>query len=167
MKDSRCRLKAGFNRQVILGDLNTIADRFARCLPLFCTDHLRFKTIGIREATFWKENLFQVQDASLSDLRLDETGLPMNRRLLFWGLDPSYCRHLINPGFYDPFDTNKDITLQEPKIGPFNLNLVAGKLDWLLVRDMKIVNTEIGNHDYAASDHKWLMATVLFLSSNI
>lgn len=39
---------------------------------------------------------------------------------------------------------------------------MRGKLDWVLLRRMKTVHTEIGNEDYALSDHKWLLAEVEF-----
>lgn len=157
LKDSRIKAKAGYDRQLILGDLNTVANGIARILPLFCTDHLRFKTFGISEATFWRQNLFQVTDASFLDLHVDDDEHFFNRRLNSWGLEKAYCRHLINPGFDDPWDTDKDVTLQKPKTGWINWNLVSGKLDWLLVRNLKVSQKWIGNHDYKHSDHKWLM----------
>lgn len=156
LKDSRNRSKAGDSCQLILGDLNTMGNRLARILSLFCTDHLRFKTLGTSEASFWNRNLFQVTETSLDDL-LFENGSYFNRRLLFWGLQKEHCRNLINPGFYDPWNPDKDITLQQPKTGPINWNLVTGKLDWILIKDLKVSRKHIGNHDYSLSDHKWLM----------
>jgi endonuclease/exonuclease/phosphatase (EEP) superfamily protein YafD len=37
---------------------------------------------------------------------------------------------------------------------------LQGKLDWVLLRGLQVVGKAIGNHDYAASDHKWLMVDV-------
>ncbi len=37
-----------------------------------------------------------------------------------------------------------------------------GKLDWVLLRRLEVASKGIGNHDYAASDHKWLSADVRF-----
>ena len=157
LRDSRIKAKAGFERQLILGDLNTLADGIARLLPLFCTDHLRFRTLGIREASFWQQNLFQVTDSS--QLGRDDRGQLLNGRLLQWGLKEEYCRHLVNPGFYDPWDTVKDVTLQGPRTRWINWRLVSGKLDWLLVRNLDVASKAIGNHSYRHSDHKWLMIT--------
>ncbi|KAG1672726.1 hypothetical protein FOA52_005204 [Chlamydomonas sp. UWO 241] len=41
----------------------------------------------------------------------------------------------------------------------------AGKLDWMLQRDRTlVVSKAIGNHDYAMSDHKWLITDVYLRS---
>jgi hypothetical protein len=66
-------------------------------------------------------------------------------------------------GFFDPFDVHKDITLDNPayRIGP--LHLMAGKLDWCLLRGMRVLHKQMGNDDYAASDHKWLLVEVELL----
>jgi hypothetical protein len=63
-------------------------------------------------------------------------------------------------GFFDPFDVNKDITLDNPayRIGP--IHLMAGKLDWCLLRGMRVLSKHMGNSTYAASDHKWLLVEV-------
>lgn len=34
--------------------------------------------------------------------------------------------------------------------------LRRGKLDWVMVRQMGVAKSDIGNHEYALSDHKWL-----------
>jgi hypothetical protein len=39
---------------------------------------------------------------------------------------------------------------------------MKGKLDWLLLRRLAVSATDMGNHDYSASDHKWLSADVTF-----
>ena len=159
LRDSRMKAKEGYKTQVILGDLNTMADGAVRFLPLFCSDHLRFKTLGIRESTFWKQNLFHVLDSSDQHLMHDENGRQLNRRLLQWGLEKEYCHHLINPGFQDPWDTEKDVTLQKPRSKWAYWKFVSGKLDWLLVQNLNVVEKFVGNHDYRHSDHKWLMVT--------
>ena len=83
------------------------------------------------------------------------------------GLLPVLAAHpdqhvLWHAGFTDPFPVST-VTLDNPswRIGGFPL--MAGKLDWLLLRDLKVEGTEIGNHNYIASDHKWLAATVSFV----
>jgi len=156
LRDSLSKIVNGYDRQLVLGDMNTIGDGIARLLPNFCTDHLRFRTLGIREATFWKENLFNVTSSTKEYLEVDAEGFLINRRLRQWGLDAKYCRDLINPGFHDCFDTEKDFTLSQPK----HWNLVKGKLDWLLAMNLKVSEKSMGNHDYSLSDHKWLMVAV-------
>ncbi len=63
-------------------------------------------------------------------------------------------------GFVDPFDPSSTVTLDHPAYRYFGFHLMKGKLDWLLLRKMKVLEKSIGNHDYAASDHKWLSAYV-------
>ena len=65
-------------------------------------------------------------------------------------------------GFKDPFDPVDTVTLDNPAYRYFGFSLMKGKLDWLLLRKMTVLQKSVGNHDYAASDHKWLSATVQF-----
>ncbi len=55
-----------------------------------------------------------------------------------------------NDGFYDPFDPYNDATLWN------YWGLFQGKLDWTLFRHFHIEGKDMGNHDYKASDHKYL-----------
>ncbi len=68
------------------------------------------------------------------------------------------------PGFTDPWDPAKDITLDNPDYRFLGFSLAAGKLDWVLMRRLRVVATNCGNHNYAASDHKWLQADVHLIS---
>lgn len=63
-------------------------------------------------------------------------------------------------GFADPFHPVDTITLDNPKFRFFGISLMKGKLDWVLLRRMIVTGTSVGNHDYSASDHKWLCADV-------
>jgi hypothetical protein len=67
-------------------------------------------------------------------------------------------------GFEDPFDPVATITLDNPNFRIFGYGLVKGKLDWVLLRRLTVVTKQVGNHDYSASDHKWLCADVTFSS---
>ena len=69
-------------------------------------------------------------------------------------------RHPRWQGFFDPFDVKNDITLDNPKYRVLGLSLMTGKLDWVLVRGVRVAACAIGNHDFSASDHKWLQVTV-------
>jgi hypothetical protein len=35
--------------------------------------------------------------------------------------------------------------------------LYQGKLDWILLNRFEVTAKQVGNHDFSASDHKWLM----------
>lgn len=54
----------GMQHQAIFGDLNTMGHGIARFSPNFCTDKMRFWSLGQSEAVFWDRNIFQVQHAS-------------------------------------------------------------------------------------------------------
>lgn len=96
------------------------------------------------------EHVFNVFEASCES----------NTKLAGYPLSSQVLRDIRNPGFYDPFDAYHDVTLINPKytFGPFEL--FQGKLDWLLLRDMSVLHKSIGNHDFDASDHKWIAAEV-------
>lgn len=91
---------------------------------------------------------------------------PSNPALEAWFspslLPPRAASSLLNPGFADPFDPVADITLDNPKYRLCGvLPLMAGKLDWLLLRGpLAVASTHIGNHSYEHSDHKWIAANV-------
>lgn len=57
---SRAAAARGAARQVIGGDLNTMAHGIARLSPWHCTDHLRWATLGQCEAAFWQHHVFDV-----------------------------------------------------------------------------------------------------------
>jgi hypothetical protein len=72
------------------------------------------------------------------------------------------CEHYTcGAGFKDPFDPVKTVTLDHPGYRLFGHGLVKGKLDWLLLRRLRPVATDVGNHDYTMSDHKLLYADVV------
>jgi hypothetical protein len=67
-----------------------------------------------------------------------------------------------NDGFYDPFDPYNDATLWNYWglfQGNENVKKIdkLGKLDWTLFRHFHIEGKDMGNHDYRASDHKYLL----------
>ena len=68
--------------------------------------------------------------------------------------------HMLNAGFADPFHPVDTTTLDNPQFRFFGISLMKGKLDWLLLRRLTVRDTSVGNHDYSASDHKWLCADV-------
>lgn len=82
-----------------------------------------------------------------------------NERLAAAGIeDEAALRALVNPGFTEVFPVSAH-TLDNPSFRLCGIPLMTGKLDWLLHRgDLSVVDSAIGNHDFAASDHKWLAA---------
>jgi hypothetical protein len=80
----------------------------------------------------------------------------INEHFAALGLPRDVCAALVNPGFDDPFDAKKDITLDNPayRLGP--LHLMTGKLDWVLLMGLTPREWRMGNLDFAASDHRLL-----------
>lgn len=52
----------GMYHQAVLGDLNTMAHGIARFSSKFCTDKMRFWSLGQSEAAFWQHNIFDIVD---------------------------------------------------------------------------------------------------------
>eukprot|EP00727_Mastigamoeba_balamuthi_P009470 m51a1_g5145 hypothetical protein (322) ;mRNA; r:32725-33978 len=138
--DSRA---CGTPSQIVCGDLNTMAHGIARLSPKYCRDKMRFWSLGSSEARWWADNVLAVREGG------------RNEHLAALGLPEDVCRDAVNPGFSEPFDIDADITLSNHR-GWFN-----GKLDWMLVRGLNVQTKRIGNHDFTASDHKWLCLEVI------
>ncbi|KAG0004495.1 hypothetical protein BGZ65_000246 [Modicella reniformis] len=93
---------------------------------------------------------------SLSDLKLTHPLLATKR--LWSGFTPLVLHQARNPGFYDPWSVSNDMTFHNPNF----LGLLKAKLDFTLLMNLKCVGRTVGNHDYSASDHKWLLVEVEF-----
>ncbi|KAG9294806.1 hypothetical protein G9A89_008498 [Geosiphon pyriformis] len=163
--------------QIIFGDLNTMSHSIARFSPFYCTDQYRVLSCGMSESVFWDKYLFSwhTLDGD-SNLLLKSCGLGYFNRFFSWGpnsnsnqQDYQHVKTLSgftssvlcaarNPGFYDPWDSELDITLHNPNY----LGIYKAKLDWTLVRGFEVINRWMGNDDYSASDHKYLMVALLF-----
>lgn len=65
-------------------------------------------------------------------------------------------------GFQDPWQaSNPDhATLDNPAWRWFGWSLMKGKLDWMLLRALTVLDKQLANHDYEASDHKLLYVDV-------
>ncbi|GLC59105.1 Nuclear speckle splicing regulatory protein 1 [Pleodorina starrii] len=85
---------------------------------------------------------------------------PVNRWALRQGLPEATCRELVNPGYADPFNCRTDITFDHAKYRFLGHGFMTCKLDWVLLRGCRAVSRRMGNHDYSASDHKWLLVEV-------
>lgn len=145
---------------------------------------MRFTSLGSDEAVVWERHVLAVHDprydpatdADASAASVSSTATadgqkqaetfegdsPVNAQLVRWGLAREFARDAVNPGFACPFPASSTITLDNPLYRFFGVSFMRGKLDWVLLRRMKTVHTEIGNEDYALSDHKWLLAEVEF-----
>ncbi|KAF9345588.1 hypothetical protein BGX26_002968 [Mortierella sp. AD094] len=77
---------------------------------------------------------------------------------LWSGFTPLVLHQARNPGFYDPWSSRNDMTLHNPNF----FGLLKAKLDYTLLMNLKCVGRHVGNHDYSASDHKWLLVEVEF-----
>ncbi|CAG8451861.1 3256_t:CDS:2 [Acaulospora colombiana] len=171
LADSTKRIDTHPN-QLIFGDLNTMGHSIARLSPLYCTDRYRFLSLGWTESEWWDVNLFgwHIHDGEIN-LRLQSGGLKtlaaflrINKSLserslqVMSGFSSEALRAARNPGFYDPWSPTKDITLHNPNY----LGLYSAKLDWTLICGFEVVNRWIGNDDYSASDHKYMMVELKF-----
>ncbi|KAG0205947.1 hypothetical protein BGX28_002539 [Mortierella sp. GBA30] len=77
---------------------------------------------------------------------------------LWSGFTPLVLHQARNPGFYDPWCARNDLTLHNPIF----FGILKAKLDYTLLKNLKCVGRQMGNHDYSASDHKWLLVEVEF-----
>ncbi|KAF9117614.1 hypothetical protein BGW39_002004 [Mortierella sp. 14UC] len=77
---------------------------------------------------------------------------------LWSGFTPLVLHQARNPGFYDPWCARRDMTLHNPNF----FGILKAKLDYTLLKNLRCVGRAMGNHDYSASDHKWLLVEVEF-----
>eukprot|EP01025_Chloroclados_australasicus_P001817 TRINITY_DN10440_c1_g1_i3.p3 TRINITY_DN10440_c1_g1~~TRINITY_DN10440_c1_g1_i3.p3 ORF type:complete len:281 (-),score=41.80 TRINITY_DN10440_c1_g1_i3:1003-1845(-) len=148
LRDAKAWIEKGVTRQIIGGDLNTMGHGLARLSPYYCMDKMRYKTLGQSEARWWEQNVL---------MERAEPGRKYNAKLVELGLPIEVAKDALNPGFWDPWDVDSESTLDI--FWFFNtLHLVKGKLDWLFLRgQLAVMDKRLGNDDYSASDHKWLL----------
>ncbi|KAF9089468.1 hypothetical protein BGX27_002457, partial [Mortierella sp. AM989] len=109
-------------------------------------------------ATIAKEDTFKYPQPPflLSSFQSSHSSFLTQR--LWSGFTPLVLHQARNPGFYDPWSSSKDMTLHNPNF----FGLLKAKLDYTLLMNLKCVGRHVGNHDYSASDHKWLLVEVEF-----
>ncbi|RKP05672.1 Endonuclease/exonuclease/phosphatase [Thamnocephalis sphaerospora] len=131
-------------RQLIFGDLNTMGHSIARLSGKYCRDQYRWRSFGYSEAHWWDRRVFawHCEDGPRNEL-LEREGI----------FSEDVLRAARNPGFWDPWDTDHDITLHNKAY----FGIFQGKLDWTLLMGWELDAKRMGNHDYTASDHKWLL----------
>lgn len=89
---------------------------------------------------------------------LQQTHAFFSTQRLWSGFTPLVLHQARNPGFYDPWCARNDLTLHNPNF----FGILKAKLDYTLLRNLRCVSRDMGNHDYSASDHKWLLVEVEF-----
>jgi hypothetical protein len=157
---------------MIFGDLNTMAHSIARLSPKYARDRYRILSLGTQESQWWKDNVFGWQDTDGSlNLKLYFYGYNWLYKFYRWycqlvygkiinpvwpcfsGFPQEVLREARNPGFTDGWPSNMT-TLTN--YGGF----FKARLDWTLTANFDVLKKEIGNTDYAASDHAYLIVQI-------
>ncbi|ORX49179.1 hypothetical protein DM01DRAFT_1409638 [Hesseltinella vesiculosa] len=163
--------------QGIFGDLNTMGHSIARLSSKYARDRYRWLSLGWTEAEWWNQQVLAWHDQDgpvnlglltvqgcvwwLKPLAWSLRFLVNHRFSRTWGQSLGQvlsgfswevlCR-ARNPGFFDPWPSHH-VTLHNPAY----FGLFRAKLDWTLVRNLVVQQRWVGNQDYSASDHQWLM----------
>ncbi|KAI7894383.1 uncharacterized protein EV154DRAFT_498567 [Mucor mucedo] len=152
-----------------------MAHSIVRLSPKYATDRYRLLSLGDTESNWFDRHVMSVYRDPQHEynLRLAGAGFPFCMapirlvrffwRLLgpyifqlFGGFDLETLKRARNPGFYDPWDPD-EVTLHNPDY----FGLFKAKLDWTMVRCMDVRQKWIGNRDYSASDHAYLMLQIV------
>jgi hypothetical protein len=163
-----------YPHQIIGGDLNTMAHSIVRLSPKYAKDRYRIMSLGDTESNWFDRHVMAIyrDPQHQYNLRLASAGFPFCMApirfiRLIWhllglqlfelvsGFDAQTLKQARNPGFYDPWDPD-EITFHNPDY----FGLFKAKLDWTMVRCMDVRQKWIGNRDYSASDHAYLMIKV-------
>ncbi|KAJ2548687.1 hypothetical protein EV175_004732 [Coemansia sp. RSA 1933] len=136
--------------QIIFGDFNTFAHSLARFSPKYANGWYRFRSLGMSEPEWWMKNILSwyPEDGSVNS-RLDDEGLPGNLRFS----NEILCS-AINPGWFDPFDPVKDITISN------HAGWMTAKADWAFVRQFSVAKHWMENRNLGASDHRCLVLEI-------
>lgn len=149
-----------FPHQLIFGDFNTFAHSLARLSPRYANGWYRFRSLGLTEPEWWVKNILSWYPDNHNtqgyNKRLLDEGDPKNTLFADDILGAS-----VNPGWWDPFDPIKDITISN------HAGWMTAKVDWAFVRQMKVIRHWMVNRDFAASDHRCLVVEVEYASSEI
>ncbi|KAJ2400643.1 hypothetical protein GGI23_001910 [Coemansia sp. RSA 2559] len=148
--DSSKESAAKSPHQIIFGDFNTFAHSLARFSPKYANGWYRFRTVGMSEPEWWMKNILSwyPEDGDINS-RLDAEGLPSDLRF-----SDEILRAAVNPGWFDPFDVVKDITISN------HAGWMTAKADWAFVRQFSVVKHWMENRDFSASDHRCLVLEI-------
>ncbi|KAI9312025.1 Endonuclease/exonuclease/phosphatase [Dichotomocladium elegans] len=148
--------------QIIGGDLNTMAHSIARVSGKYATDRYRWLSLGETESGWWHRRVFAFHDQDGQwNTSLAGSVIPFFAWVPAWiylwtsGFGMEVLKRARNPGFYDPWPC-EEVTLENPAY----FGLFKAKLDWTLLRCLEVIRQGVGNADYRASDHKYLMVEV-------
>ncbi|KAJ3333289.1 hypothetical protein HDU93_008629 [Gonapodya sp. JEL0774] len=168
--DSWQRLNAGVIHQLISGDFNTMAHGVARLSPAHYSN--RWYTLGYSEPQIWLDYVFSQLPSSFSPENAAKLSLPAARLISPAAMlsrlpEPSKYPSLLPPNDrlnHDPIPYLSNPSHLVPCFPPTTTTIFVpraynffGALDSILVRGLRIVQRRIGNDDYSASDHKWLI----------
>jgi len=95
LADARKNVKK-FPIQMILGDLNTMAHGIARLSPKYCTDDLRWRSLGYTESEIFENTVLDFHEEDGEE----------NTKLKGFGLPNTVLRNARNLAFYDPFHSS-------------------------------------------------------------
>ncbi|KAJ1828350.1 hypothetical protein LPJ56_001162 [Coemansia sp. RSA 2599] len=139
-----------FPHQLVFGDLNTFAHSLARFSPRYANGWYRFRTLGMTESEWWIKNILSwyPEDGAVNR-RLEDEDIPAEHRF-----SSGILRSAVNPGWWDPFDAVKDITISN------HAGWMTAKVDWTFVRQLKVLKHWMENRDFAESDHRCLVLEV-------
>ncbi|KAJ2963410.1 hypothetical protein NQZ79_g1521 [Umbelopsis isabellina] len=158
--------------QLLFGDLNTMAHSIARLSPKYATDRYRLMSLGRTESQWWKDNVLSWQDRDGPiNMHLSFCGFRWLYKIYSWcckfifgkskssyasticGFQRDVLQAARNPGFTDCWPCNMTTLTNYGGV-------YKARLDWTLTRQFQVLHKEIGNMDYSASDHAYLMVHV-------
>ncbi|KAJ1950319.1 hypothetical protein FBU59_000738 [Linderina macrospora] len=143
--------------QLVFGDLNTFAHSLARLSPKYACDWYRWRTVGMTEPEWWLKNILSwYQSDGPINRCLEEQTLPEHLQF-----SAQILRTAINPGWFDPFDLYKDITISN------HAGFMTAKADWAFVRQFKVSKHWMENRDFEASDHRCLVLEVEYAQKDV
>ncbi|KAI8324739.1 hypothetical protein GQ54DRAFT_46608 [Martensiomyces pterosporus] len=143
--------------QIVFGDFNTFAHSLARLSPKYASGWYRFRTIGLTEPEWWVKNILSwyPEDGAINR-RLEDQGLPDDLRF-----SSDVLRAATNPGWWDPFDVMKDITISN------HAGWMTAKVDWAFVRQFRVVRHWMENRGFSASDHRCLVVEAEYAHADV
>ncbi|KAJ1720214.1 hypothetical protein LPJ61_006193 [Coemansia biformis] len=156
LQDSR-EQAASVPHQLVFGDLNTFAHSLARLSPKYAQGWFRFRSLGMSEPEWWVQNILSwyPPDGCVNQRLRDSSPTDAQR------FPPELLRAAVNPGWWDPFDTVRDVTISN------HAGWMTAKADWAFVRQFRVVRHWMANRDYAASDHRCLVLEVDYAHTDV
>ena len=133
---------------LVFGDLNTMSSGIARLSPKYCKDRVRWMGLGETEGEWLLRHFISRTHGKRS--------INWKHRLFGSADIAAMYDRAAGMCFTDPFDVNKDTTIDNPTYKGW----ARWKLDWTLTSNCRVTAFEMGNHDFNMSDHKWLLLTI-------